>query len=80
MKVGLRFERKDAQLLRQLGHRVELGETPGYKAAFDQAAEAAETGEPLQLECADLDEAKQLAHDYSTLGCSLPVVEELSPA
>jgi len=90
--VGLRFQRKDAALLRLLAERVrllELGErdTQGKPVAgivspmvFESAAVAAERGEPLVVQAENLDEVLAMANGYSLQGVSLPVIEQLHRA
>lgn len=79
MKVGLRFAAADAKLLRALEARVRAGDLGAQVVAvFRFAAEAAETGEPLIVECDDLDEARILAGGYTQHGVTTPVVHELT--
>lgn len=79
IRLGLRFERKDARQLRFLAGRVRAGEL-GEQAAnvFDQAARAAALGEPLEVYCTDPYEAVQMAVAYMRYGITRPVIEELS--
>lgn len=77
-KIGLRFRRSAARTLRHYAHRVELGEIPGDKATFEQAALAAEKGEPLVVVCTDPAEAQVMAQLYATLGIARPTIEALS--
>lgn len=80
IKLGLRFHRRDAPLLRTLASRVrngELGENANVNT-FEQAARAAESGEPLEVICEEPIEAVQMAALYTLHGCSQPVIEELS--
>jgi hypothetical protein len=77
--LGLRFKRRDAPHLRSLASRVRSGDMSGHGAAiFDQAALAAESGQPLELHCADPVEAVQMAVAYIKFGVTRPVIEELS--
>lgn len=79
IRVGLRFERRDARTLRELARRVQLGDLKGHAlTTFTQAAAAAETGEPLQVVCRDRTEAALMAHGYSLWGISQPVIETLN--
>lgn len=80
-KLGLRFERRDTKLLRFLAERVRAGEL-GEQAAnvFEQAARAAESGEPLEVFYADPIEVVQMAALYTVYGVTRPVIEELSGA
>lgn len=79
IRVGFRFDRHDAPTLRNLGARVRSGEIPNHHAAvFDNAAAAAETGEPLIVECEDRAEALLLADGYPRFGIRRPVIDELA--
>jgi hypothetical protein len=81
MLFGLRFERRDVRLLRSLADAVRKGERGlGEQAAnvFEQAALAAESGEPLELHCTDPMEAVEMAVAYVRYGVTRPVIEELS--
>jgi hypothetical protein len=80
-RLGLRFQRTDLQLLRFLAERVRGGELGGQAAnTFEQAARAAETGEPLEVFCDDPAEVAEMAALYVLHGVSQPVIEELAPA
>jgi hypothetical protein len=80
VRLGLRFERKDAQLLRFLADRVRNGElgTDANVNTFEQAALAAETGELLEVYCDDPVEVVQMAALYTRLGTAQPVIEDLA--
>lgn len=78
MKVGLRFDTKDAALLERLAERVRSHDLPGYVEQFTQPANAARTGEPLQLQCSDVEEAHRMVALYVELGCTPPAVEALN--
>lgn len=79
IRLGLRFERRDTALLYSLAAQVRNGEM-GKQAAnvFEQAARAAQTGEPLELYCHDPVEAVQMAVAYVQHGVTRPVIEELN--
>lgn len=77
LRIGLRFDRRDRFKLRELAGQVERREIPGERSVFDQAAEAAEQGVPLEVICTHPDEASQMAALYCRLGCRMPAVEEL---
>lgn len=81
IRVGLRFQHADAQLLRFLAERVKLMEL-GQRdvATFSSAAQAAETGEPLIVYAESLDEARLMAHGYSQYGVTVPTIDQLSAA
>lgn len=78
-RIGLRFERRDAALLRSLADRVRGGEL-GNEAVnvFHQAAVAAETGEPLEVICENPTEAVLMADGYVIYGVTRPAIEELA--
>lgn len=77
--LGLRFERRDAKLLRQLAARVRGGEFGEASSnVFEQAARAAESGEPLEVYYDEPVEVVQLAASYIPYGVTRPVIEELS--
>lgn len=79
IRVGFRFDRRDAAILRSLSARVRAGELDNHHAAvFENAASAAETGEPLIVECENQAEALLLADGYSRFGVSRPVIDELA--
>lgn len=79
IRVGLRFDRRDSRLLRQLAARVRSGELENHHASvFDNAASAAETGEPLILECEGNAEALLMADGFPLYGVSRPVIDELA--
>jgi hypothetical protein len=80
IRVGLRFARRDARLLRLLADRVRAGDL-GQQAVntFAHAAEAAESGEPLIVICEhNADEALLMAAGYAQYGVTHPAVEELT--
>jgi hypothetical protein len=79
IRIGLRFQRRDAALLRRLADRVramELG--PRDVSTFSLAADAAETGEPLIVHCEDKSEAVAMADGYTMYGVTRPVLDELT--
>lgn len=79
VKMGLRFQRKDAHQLRVLAQRVIAGDLRGHAlSTFSVAADAAEQGEPLEVECRDPMEAHLMAHGYSLWGIRQPTVEQLN--
>ena len=80
-RLGLRFARHDTKLLRFLASRIRNGELGGQAAnVFEQAALAAETGEPLVVYCDDPIEVVQMAAAYIRDGVTRPVIEELNGA
>lgn len=79
IRIGLRFARKDAPLLRTLAERVramELGQRDA--ATFQLAADAAVTGEPLIVHCNDKSEALAMADGYAIYGVTRPKLDELT--
>lgn len=78
IRIGLRFDRRDAQALRRLAARVRNGEIVGDHATFHSAAIAAERGEPLIVYCDQPVEALLMAKLYVQLGIRRPAVEELT--
>lgn len=78
IRVGLRFDRSEAGLLRFLAERVRANELPGPAGGLLYAAEAADTGEPLILQVTDPVEAQQMASRFVALGVKRPAVEELT--
>lgn len=79
VRVGLRFRRGDARVLRAIAERVRLKELDEqHVATFELAAIAAETGEPLIVCCEDPTEAILMAHGYARYGVRLPAIEELT--
>lgn len=78
IRVGLRFARRDAPVLRALAARVRGGELQGDLKTYKDAAAAAETGEPLIVYCNQPEEALILADLYSRVGVTRPAVEELT--
>lgn len=79
IRVGLRFDRGDAGWLRAVARQIRSGQHRGETVGgLTHAAEAAETGEPLIIQCQSPQEAKQIAARFVRLGCSQPAIEELT--
>jgi hypothetical protein len=79
IRVGLRFRRGDARVLRALAERVRAKELGAQAVAtFAGAADAAATGEPLIVLCNDHTEAQVMADGYVRYGVRRPAVEELT--
>lgn len=79
IRIGLRFRPRDALLLHQLAERVRHGELgPQHVATFENAADAARTGEPLIVLCEHAEEAHLMADGYARLGVARPAIEELT--
>lgn len=78
MKLGLRFQREDAPLLRFLAGRVRAGDMSGHGArVFEQAAVAAENASLLEVECGRPEEVAEMAALYVLHGVRQPVIEPL---
>lgn len=81
MKLGLRFAKRDAALLRRLASAVRNGELGGTGAnVFEQAAIAAERQESLEVHCDNPLEVVEMAAAYALHGVTPPVIEELRGA
>mgnify|MGYP001124674553 CR=1 FL=1 len=81
LRVGFRFERRDAARLQAIADRIERGELAGKglsRAVFALAADAARTGEPLVVNCTDLLDAQLIASGYSMWGVTPPTIHEIS--
>lgn len=78
LTVGLRFRYRDAKVLRDLAQRVRHGELKGDIATFEQAAIAAECGEPLEVHCDNLMEAQLVASGYIRCGVTPTSIETLN--
>lgn len=80
IRVGLRFQQRDAPLLAHLAERVRSGDLgPRDVATFASAATAARTGEPLLVYCEDAAEAAMVAAGYALYGVTLPTIDEVAP-
>lgn len=77
-KIGLRFGKKEAPKLRALADRVKAADLTGDVSCFEQAAIAADIGEPLVVTCTDVEEAHQLVAGYILNGIERPAIEELN--
>jgi len=79
IRIGLRFRRSDARLLRDLADRVRQGEMgEQHVSTFRDAADAAATGEPLIVLCEEPFEAEMMADGYARFGVPRPAIEELT--
>lgn len=76
--IGLRFRKSQARVIRNViaGLR-ERGLTQPI-GLFTQAAEAAQSGEPLQVRAQNLEEAQKLAATFTVFGIARPAIEPLS--
>ena len=77
-EIGLRFDRSEARKLRDLADRVRADDLTADVSAFEQAATAAELGEPLQVTCTSVEEAHQLVAGYILNGIKRPAIEDLN--
>jgi hypothetical protein len=78
-RIGLRFDRSETRALNKLADRARQRDIAGMHAAiFDQAAQAASTGEPLIVVCSNPIEAALIAHGYTRFGIRAPVIEGLT--
>lgn len=78
IRVGLRFQRADAPLLRLLAAGVRSGEIQGDLQTYEHAAIAAETGEPLILVCNNTSDAHIMRDLYVRVGCQPPALDTLT--
>jgi hypothetical protein len=79
IRIGLRFDRRDAEYLRTIARQIRSGQRSGETVGgITLAADAAETGEPLIVQCESAQEAKQMAARFVRLGCTMPAIEELT--
>ena len=79
MLAGLRFRRGDARVLRN--HVEELkrhGIDRSHISLFENAALAAENGEPLQVQAQTIDEVQSIASAFTFYGLRRPVIDDLS--
>lgn len=78
IRVGLRFQPRDAALLAHLAERVKALEL-GHRdvATFANAAKAASTGEPLIVYCDSPGEAAMIADGYTQFGVQRPAIDDI---
>lgn len=78
LRIGLRFDRRDARALAVLADRAKRHELGAEAhATFSMAADAARTGEPLIVICSNLIEAALMVAGYVRYGIREPVLEQL---
>lgn len=75
---GLRFKSTDAPNLRALADRVKAVDLRADVSTFEQAALAAETGEPLVVHFTDPNEVLFMVAGYVRHGIDQPIIEELN--
>ena len=78
IQVALRFERSQMGPLMIVADALRAFPDKDDIRLMLMAHEAARTGEPLILTCADIDEANRIANVFSDHGLRRPAVEELS--
>jgi hypothetical protein len=79
IRIGLRFASADAAFLRAVARQITSGQRQGEATGgLTLAADAAETGEPLIMQCDTPQEAHQMAAKFVRLGCTMPAIEELT--
>lgn len=79
LQYGLRFNRAQARVLRNLHDRV-VGEGLSEHDAglYLLAAQSCEQGEPLVVKCSSRDEVEEMAAVFARLGVRRPTVEDLN--
>lgn len=75
---GLRFDKSDARNLRDLADRVKATDLRADVSTYEQAALAAETGEPLQVHFTDIKDVVEMVALYVLHGIKQPTIEELN--
>lgn len=75
---GLRFEASEAPKLRVLADRVKATDLRADVSTFEQAALAAENGEPLVVHFTDSKEVLFMVAGYVRNGIAQPTIEELN--
>lgn len=78
LKLGLRFAKSQARVLRSIREQAEAKDVPGDLSLYEKAAESAEQGEPLVIHCTDPAEVEHMAAMLVALGVKRPAIEELS--
>lgn len=77
-RCGLRFDRASAPKLHDLANRVKAADLKGDHAAFSEAAQAAELGEPMIVHFEEIEEAAAMVGMYVLYGIAQPEIVELS--
>lgn len=77
-KCALRFDRDQAEPLRQLAERIKIADLTADCSAFEQAALAAERGEPLVVTFEDEAEVLQMVAGYVLHGITQPAIDDLN--
>lgn len=76
--VGMRFDPRDAPLLRRLADEIKRGEVVGDAQIYESAEIAALAGEPLKVVCDDQIEARLMVAGFVRQGCRPPSLERLT--
>lgn len=77
-RIGLRFRKSQKSILRNIADRMKSENIDTeHVTLFEQAAEAARTGEPLEVICGDPIEAVLMARAFPDWGVVEPTVETL---
>lgn len=80
LRIGLRFPRSQARILRHLIRRAESeGVAAHHISLFRHAEAAARNGEPLTIHCAAHEEAVAIADGFTMYGVTRPAIEDLTP-
>lgn len=78
-RVGLRFPRSQARVLRNVAQRLNQADVDReHTSLFDKAAEATAMGEPLIVFAENLLEVELMAAAFPRFGVVRPTIEELS--
>ncbi len=75
---GLRFQASEAPKLKALADRIKAADLRADTSTCEQAALAAETGEPLVVHFTDLNEVLFMVAGYVRNGIAQPAIEELN--
>jgi hypothetical protein len=75
-KVALRFDRKEAPMLRAWADAVEA--EGGNPSIFNAAAESAERDDPLELHGFSKQDVEQVAQEFVQIGLDRPAIDELN--
>jgi hypothetical protein len=78
LKLGLRFARSETRKLRDIATRARSEGLAIDMGLFEQAADSAETGEPLIVICDEPEDGARMADGFILWGIERPAVEELT--
>lgn len=80
LRLGLRFSKSQARVLRNLADQLRSTRAPGVDISlFDKAAESAARCEPLEVWCQDPSEVLMMAELFVRLGVKRPAIDDLTP-